>query len=111
MAGQAGLLKQVMAAVSAQDTTHTPIFVLPYTNLRLMVKTGAGVSAGSAILEAAPSPTYAGTWVNIAGGIAALGSPDTMFAGGQLVNVSLPYVRAKIGAITGGTVDVWIIAN
>lgn len=83
--------------------------VAAHNNLRLIVVGSTGISAGSVILEGAPTPDYAGAWVSVIAAQAAVA--DTVVLAGNS-STSPIYVRARISvAAVGGTIDVWIVAN
>lgn len=103
--------EKVLAAASLQDATHTGLFLPHYSTIRMFIVSGAGVTAGDVQLECAMSPAFAGTWLAL---VAALTVPAANAIASQAAtNAAYPYVRARItgAAITGGTIDVWIVAN
>lgn len=102
--------EKVLTAASALDATHTALFLPHYSIIRFFIVSGAGVASGDVQLEAAMSPSFAGTWLVIG---AALTVPAANAIANQVAaNSSFPYVRARISTIVaGGTIDVWIVAN
>lgn len=102
--------EKVLVAASAQDATHTALFLPHYSIIRFFIVSGAGVASGDVQLEAALTPSFAGTWAAIG---AALTVPAANAIASQTsANSTFPYVRARIGTVVaGGTIDVWIVAN
>lgn len=104
------LQEQVLTAQSALDTASAAVPTQGFNNFQLMVKFGAGTSAGAVVLEAADTAGYTGTWMAV--GAAVPWSAVNKIESIAVVNRVLPFVRARIStAIVGGTVDVVLVAN
>lgn len=94
--------------------TSVPVRVTAYDNLSFFVIGAGTISGGTVLIEEASSPTYAGTWSQIA-----TIDPTTVTGGAQTVyhtppDNSFSYVRARISSdITGsgGAVSVTLRAN
>ena len=102
------LNKRVLTAQSAVDTTHPPIFALPYSLVTVLVEFGAGTTAGAVVLEAAADPNFAGAWAVLGTASWTVANSTKLFG----IAAALPYMRARISAlITGGTANVNLAGN
>lgn len=102
--------EQVLAGVSALDTTHPGLFVAGYGAVNAYVVGSAGVSSGVVTLEAAHTKDYAGAWVIL--GSAGTVVADTVVRINGGAGGAWPYVRARVSTVlAGGTVTVVIVAN
>lgn len=96
------------AAVAATDELST----LDVEAATLIVKSGAGVSGGTVLLEGSPTSGYTGTWKSLAS--LTINAANTIFSQGigKVDELPMPYLRARISSvITGGTVDIYIVVR
>jgi len=70
-------------------------------SMAIFVEFGAGTSAGSVVIEAAHSKSYAGTWANLAtiAWAAASRVHQAYIPGPQIA------IRVRVVSVTGGTVN------
>lgn len=102
---------RVLTAQSALDTTHAPVYALPYSVVHMIVEFGAGTTGGIVSFEASASPDFAGTWIQLGTSAWTVASSLVLDAG-SITPLAFPYVRARIStAIVGGTVNVNICGN
>jgi hypothetical protein len=102
-------LQKIMQAQTAQNA----VAVLPddyigrYVESTFYVVWDHTSAAGSVVVETAHSPTYAGTWANLA--------TANWSAIDKITSISISgyaAVRVRIAtAVTTGTVDVWVLAS
>jgi hypothetical protein len=109
MAVQSHLFQKLFVAQSALDTLSVVVDCINFERFRVYHIGTAGVTAGAIQIEHSPDPSFSGTWLVLA-------TPDTVAANAVksiAIGVSvLRYVRARIStAVTGGTVDLWLVAN
>lgn len=100
----------LLTAQSAIETAAAirPDIISHAREVTLYATFGAGTSAGTVVLEAAPDPTYTGTWSNV-GSIAWAAASRTHHLSVTGCHRAL---RARISVgIVGGTVDVHVVAN
>lgn len=105
--------EKVLSAASTLNTESTPINVPFSGNFKAYVNFSSGVTAGKVTIYEAHDKDYTGTWFAIAEvDFASLSlSADSTF---PVTQGTYPYgaLKAKVTtAISGGTVDVWIIGT
>lgn len=76
-------------------------------NTKVLVRYGAGTSAGSIVVEESHDPSYSGTWVNVS--TIAWAAADKEHSVAIVGNFMA--MRIRVASITGGTADLYALVN